>query len=275
MENTIKKGDLVILSKIHYGPKVPNSWQKVPWVGELIGKLSRHKASNTFFNQDKNQRLNGFTDPKIGDIIIFKHPKSYVNLIKRCFGTPKDTIQIREGEVWVNSKKISQTNTVKLRYEALANTPDKWSLNGSSVDTITHFFDNSEVESFRIKHSQTTLYRKITGGNKKNYIHSYNLKSDWSIDNYGPIIIPFKGMEISTTDPNFPYYFEIIRDSETEDIVTFNGKYFINEKLIESYTFRKGYYFLLGDNRYNSIDSRNFGLVPENLVDGKAIKVGK
>ena len=118
----------------------------------------------------------------------------------------------------------------------------------------------------------SSFIRKIN--NKISYNESFfpnNIRFNWNEDNFGPISIPKAGQTINITNDNYPLYKKIIKDYENNSIKKIDDKYVINGIETPRYTFKQNYYWMMGDNRHNSADSRFWGFVPEDHIVGKAL----
>jgi signal peptidase I len=104
-------------------------------------------------------------------------------------------------------------------------------------------------------------------------VYPYHPNIRWSVDDYGPLVIPYKGMQISLTSEALQLYYNVIKDHEPVNADWKNEVFRNNEKTAELYTFQNNYYFMLGDNRHNSNDSRYWGFLPEEDINGKATVV--
>lgn len=187
--------------------------------------------------------LPAFKDPQPEDIVVFEYPgdrdqlvpnEKGVNYVKRCIGAPGDTVQIIDKVVYVNEKEFWRPPFIKY-------------YKGSS-------------------HPSNRPYPKGHGD-----FNIFPKGMPWNGDNYGPLVIPKKGMKIPLNPQNVEQWRTTIDREYGERVVDVkNNVVTINNMPVSSYVFKKNYYFMMGDNRDDSADSRYWGLVPRDLVVGQA-----
>lgn len=271
MENTVLQNDIILVSKIHYGPRLSGSIDDLPWIGPIYKSLVNGKNHST---KKEYNRLKGFTKPKVNDILTFQSTDGESVLLKRCIGLPNDTIQIIAGQVKINTTLIKQPATGKFRYLVKSSDTSKIRNNQLRVlDSTILYMDSLELHNFRKNKSDE--FEISTYNENQNEasidLYVYNTKNKGSRDYYGPIVIPSSDMTLKVTDLVFKNYIRLIKEFEEPNLQQIGNLYYIRGKVIKEYRFKENYYFVLGDNRYFSRDSRFFGLIPESYIEGKML----
>ncbi len=324
MESTLMVGDFLFVSKIHYGPRVPNTpltfpmvHRDMPFVG---GKSYLEKPSLPYY------RLPGFQSVERNDMVVFNWPvENYYtqadfpvdkkqNYIKRCVAIAGDTLQINEGVLSINGEKAFVPKNLQGKFFVTYTNPElsvgrliHGSANGDECNlNITQLYKNYPflkeladldvnlcdiypeahgIDSYRLPINNNELIAKIQaisfidtiyrvvgmpGQTDGQLYPEFAQAKGWNLDNYGPIQIPYAGMTIQLDQESWATYGMAINDYEKADIVRSNGAFTMGGKAVTEYTFKMNYYFMMGDNRINSLDSRFWGFVPEDHIVGKA-----
>jgi len=241
-------------------------------------------------NHCSEAQARSIVQEKFADLIITRPVDKRENFIKRCVAVAGDTMSVRDGKVYINGVQEEFFPDAEHYYRVkdvskLMPNEDNLAAMGIHVRDLPEIGDISlsqDGKGYQLVNITNEEWKNLSAENKalfEKYYDStrlndlfpyYDASVGWTIDNYGPLWIPAKGQSVPLTKDNYIRYERCIRSFENNSLEMRGDKFYINGKEATSYTFKMNYYWLMGDNRNNSLDSRFWGLVPEDHVVGKA-----
>lgn len=282
MEKSLLTGDFMYINKLSYGPRVPKTILSFPFVNQ--------KWYSTLFSLPY-MRLFGTPDVERNDVVVFNYPlddehpvdhRTY--FVKRCLAIAGDSLTIIDGLAYVNGELTNNKEFLQFNYHIKSDTAldslfiAKYKLTEggkiSDNNDYSYTLTSALVDTLKSK----TFISLVEKNNEKKemwdeFVFPFNEHYKWNVDNYGPIRIPKEGDTVRLDTANLCLYERIITKYEGNTLELKGDTIYINNEMTNKYVIQMNYYFMMGDNRHNSQDSRHWGFVPEDHIIGKATRI--
>jgi len=300
LEKTLLVGDFLFVSKFHYGARAPMTTVAAPMVHDSIPKTSLRsylkKPQLPYF------RIPGFENIKRNEIVVFNWPTDTVrffrdhsgihadkpidkksNYVKRCVGIPGDSLEIKDGYIYINGERTQLPDRAKPQYYFIVDTQgqqlspavlNRYEITEGTTQGNKYLLNITDANAEKLKNNP--LVKEVTKliapkGKYEKGIFPHDAQYPWTIDNYGPIYIPEEGKTVELNKESLPFYKRIIEEYEGNNLTVSGEDIFVNGEKATTYTFKQNYYWMMGDNRHNSEDARYWGYVPFDHVVGKPV----
>ncbi len=319
LEKSLLVGDFLFVSKFHYGARTPMTTVAAPMVHDTIPVMKKksYLFSDRYDERKtswKNKlqlpylRLPGFEKIDRNEIVVFNQPadtlldmnvfvpdRNYykpidkkTNLVKRCVGIPGDSLEVRDGYVYINGKKNELPDRSALQFSYFVQ-PKTRTFNANVMATRyditdpfqiinnnnTYYFSAASDEAVAklTNHPNVASIERVVTpkGQADKSVFPHDARYPWNTDQFGPIYIPKKGATVNLNMDVLPLYKRLISEYERNDLEVRGNQIYINGEVATSYTFKQDYYWMMGDNRHNSVDARRWGFVPYDHVVGKPV----
>ncbi len=287
MEKTLLPGDLILVNKLSYGARLPITPITFPLSHQHLLGFENIKA---YWVLIKLPYYRFFATSKIerNDVVVFNYPYDLEHpvdhrsfYIKRCIGLPGDTLMIENKQVVINNVKIPYPKLAQFNFKVVTNIPItndtllKYNITEGGLDGLENNWELTMTDTAcqqlkKIKYITSINKIEVDPNSYADYIFPYHPYYRWNIDYFGEVVIPKKGVTVTLNKNNIFLYKRIIEIYEENTFQETSNGFEINGKLTNTYQFKMNYYFMMGDNRHNSADSRFWGFLPENHIVGKA-----